>query len=258
MASPTTSEMEMTDNSTFADSRRNAPVQLSVIISTLSRLETARLLADRIRVVLSTLELEIIVVFPGAGEPTSSEGVVRYVADAGRGVYAAYNAGLRSCSGEYVWFIGDDDYPLDAAADICDILREDAVDLLVAPVLFSTGRVYRPSRTLLLLHFLNWCQQGVIYRRRKLLRHRFFRRLPVQADQYVNILLRADASVTKKFLDRPICVFGADGLSGRARDSGYRSLRLALAHRTLSGSMFLVFRALVLFEPLIKRLVKIR
>jgi glycosyltransferase involved in cell wall biosynthesis len=258
VAGPTTAEMEMTDNSILADSRRNAPVQLSVIISTLSRLETARLLADRIRVLLPTLELEIIVVFPGAGEPTSSDGVVRYVADAGRGVYAAYNAGLRSCSGEYVWFIGDDDYPLDAAADICDILREGAVDLLVAPVLFSTGRIYRPSRTLLLLHFLNWCQQGIIYRRRELVRHRFFRRLPVQADQYVNILLRSDAAVTKKFLDRPICVFGADGLSGRARDSGYRSLRLALAHRTLSCGMFLAFRVLVLLEPLIKRLVKIR
>ena len=131
----------MTDSSTLADPRRNAPVQLSVVIATLSRLETARLLADRIRVLLPTLELEIIVVFPGVGEPTSPDGVVRYVADAGRGVYAAYNAGLRLCVGEYVWFIGDDDYPLDAAADICDILRDGAVDLLVAPVLFSTGRI---------------------------------------------------------------------------------------------------------------------
>ena len=248
----------MTDHSTLVGSQRYVPVQLSVIISTLRRLDTATLLADRIRVLMSALELEIIVVSPDAGEQTSSDGLVRHVADAGRGVYAAYNAGLRSSTGDYVWFIGDDDYPLDAAADICDILTVGAVDLLVAPVLFSSGRIYRPSRTLLLLHFLNWCQQGVIYRRRELLRYRFFRRLPVQADQYVNILLRSDPAVRTRFLTRPICMFGVNGVSGLARDAGYRSLRLALAHRTLSCAAFLAFRILTLLEPLIKRVVKLR
>ena len=248
----------MTNRSTLVGSRRNTPVQLSVIISTLNRLETAALLADRIRVLLSELELEIIVVSPAAGEQTSSDGLVRHVVDAGRGVYAAYNAGLRSSNGRYVWFIGDDDYPLDAAADICNVLREGFVDLLVAPVLFSSGRIYRPSRTLLLLHFLNWCQQGVIYRRQQLLCHRFFRRLPVQADQYVNILLRSDPTIRIKFLTKPICMFGVNGVSGRGHDSGYSSLRLALAHRTLSFGAFLVFRVFALIEPLIKRVVKLR
>jgi glycosyltransferase involved in cell wall biosynthesis len=248
----------MIDRSTLEGSRRNAPVQLSVIIATLSRLETTALLAERIRALLSALVLEIIVVSPVAGKQTSSDELVRYVTDAGRGVYAAYNAGLQSSNGDYVWFIGDDDYPLDAATDICEILRESSVDLLVAPVLFSSGRIYRPSRGLLLLHFLNWCQQGVIYRRQLLLRYRFFRRLPVQADQYVNILLRSDPTMRLKFLKNPICIFGGNGVSGRAYDSGYRSLRLALAHRTLSCSAFLAFRVLVLLEPLIKRVVKLR
>jgi len=233
-------------------------VHLSVIIPSLNRLETARFLAGRIRELLPALEIEVIVVTPAAGgQPTSNE-LVRYVADTGRGVYAAYNAGLRSASGEYVWFMGDDDYPLDAATGISGIVQEGTVDLLVAPVLFSSGRIYRPTRTLLLLHFLNWCQQGVIYRRRALLRHRFFRRLTVQADQYVNILLRSDPAVRRKFLAKPICVFGVNGISGRARDAGYASLRLALARRTLGVGTFFAFRLLALIEPLIKRLVKIR
>jgi glycosyltransferase involved in cell wall biosynthesis len=233
-------------------------VHLTVIIPTLSRRETATLLAGRIRELLPALEIEVIVVTPTAGEPTTSNNLVRYVADAGRGVYAAYNAGLKSASGEYVWFMGDDDYPLDAAAGISGVLQEGSVDVLVAPVLFSSGRIYRPKKSLLLLHFLNWCQQGVIYRRRELLRRRFFRRLRVQADQYVNILLRADPLVSKKFLAEPICMFGVNGVSGRTRDPGYRSLRLALAHRSLGCGAFLAFRLLTVIEPLIKRLVKIR
>lgn len=233
-------------------------MHLSVIIPTLSRLETARLLAGRIRELLPALDIEVIVVTPPTGQQPASDGPVRYVTDAGRGVYMAYNTGLRSASGEYVWFMGDDDYPLDAATGISGILQEGTVDLLVAPVLFSSGRIYRPTRTLLILHFLNWCQQGVIYRRRELLRHRFFRRLTVQADQYVNIRLRSDTAVRTKFLAYPICMFGVNGVSGQLRDAGYRSVRLALARRTLGCGAFLAFRALVLLEPTIKRLMNIR
>jgi glycosyltransferase involved in cell wall biosynthesis len=233
-------------------------MHLSVIIPSLNRLETARLLAGRIRDLLPALEIEVIVVTPAAGGRPASNELVRYVADAGRGVYAAYNVGLQSACGEYVWFMGDDDYPLDAATGISGIVQEGAVDLLVAPVLFSSGRIYWPTRTLLLLHFLNWCQQGVIYRRRTLLRHKFFRRLTVQADQYVNILLRSDPAIRRKFLAEPICVFGVNGVSGRARDAGYASLRFALARRTLGVGAFFAFRLLALIEPLIKRLIKIR
>jgi glycosyltransferase involved in cell wall biosynthesis len=234
------------------------PVHLTVIIPTRNRIDTARLLARRVRELLPALEVEVIVVSPLAEQMLVSDGSVRYVADSGRGVYRAYNAGIRSAVGEYIWFMGDDDYPLDAATGITGMLRQGAVDVLIAPVLFASGRIYRPTRTLLILHFLNWCQQGVIYRRRELLRHRFFYRLTVQADQYVNILLRSDPTVSKRFLVEPICVFGVSGISGHGNDAGYRSLRLALAHRTLSCGTFFAFRLLTMIEPLIKRLVRVR
>jgi hypothetical protein len=154
--------------------------------------------------------------------------------------------------------MGDDDYPLDAASQLTDTLLAGEADLIVSPVIFSSGRLYRPTRSRLIMHFLNWCQQGVIYRRKVLVRVRFFRRLPVQADQYVNIMLRADPNVRTTFFTTPICVFGVGGISGRLRDTGYAALRLALAKRTLSPMSFWIFRALLLAEPAVKRLVKIR
>jgi glycosyltransferase involved in cell wall biosynthesis len=233
-------------------------LHLSVIIPTLNKLTTAQLLAERLRSLLPTLALEVIVVTPGGDAPRDPSGLVRCIGDAGRGVYAAYTEGLRAAGGEYIWFMGDDDYPLDAAAEIGGFLQSGIVDVLVAPVVFSSGRIYRPTQKLLLLHFLNWCQQGVIYRRRVLLQHRFFRRLTVQADQYVNILLRADPAVRLAFIAGPICMFGVHGVSGRLRDEGYRSLRPALARRTLGAGAFLLFKALVCLEPLVKRVVRIR
>jgi glycosyltransferase involved in cell wall biosynthesis len=207
---------------------------------------------------LPDIEMEVIVVQPVGVPKLPDTGVVRFISDDGHGVYLAYRAALRCATGEYCWFMGDDDYPLDAASQLTDTLLAGEADLIVSPVIFSSGRLYRPTRSRLIMHFLNWCQQGVIYRRKVLVRVRFFRRLPVQADQYVNIMLRADPNVRTTFFTTPICVFGVGGISGRLRDTGYAALRLALAKRTLSPMSFWIFRALLLAEPAVKRLVKIR
>jgi glycosyltransferase involved in cell wall biosynthesis len=233
---------------------KETPVHLSVIIPTLNRQETAALVAERICGLLHTLDVEVIVVTPAGQRATAPIAKVRYVADAGHGVYAAYRAGLHSASGEYVWFIGDDDYPLDAAADLIPFLQNGAVDMLVAPVLLSSGRLYRPTKSLLLLLYFNWCQQGVVYRRQTLLRRRFFRRLMIQADQYINVLLRADKAVSVKFLKRPICVFGVNGISGRMQDAAYDALRTVLAHRALGCVGFLAYRVLESFRQLVRRM----
>jgi glycosyltransferase involved in cell wall biosynthesis len=234
-------------------------IHLSVIIATLNRVGTAQLIGARVRELLASLRVEVLVVTPSLPQSSApSDATIRYVADPGRGVYGAYAQGLREARGEYIWFIGDDDYPLDAAVQIRGLLEAGAVDVLVAPVLRSNGRISRPQRSLLLLQFLNWCQQGVIYRKRVLARYRFFRRLTVQADQYVNILLRSDPSIRTEYVRNPICVFGVGGISSRVRDVGYRSLRTALAHRTLNALEFMLFRALLCVEPLAKRVAGIK
>ncbi len=118
-------------------------MHLSVIIAMLNRLETATLLAGRIRTLLPALEVEVIVVTPPTNEtadldrpgalphrcgPRSVRGIQRRAASCRRRVHMVY---------------GDDDYPLDAASGISGILQEGAIDLLVAPVLLSSGRIYR-------------------------------------------------------------------------------------------------------------------
>src|SRR6202044_2265490 len=111
-----------------------------VIIPTLNRLETAKLIAGRIKELFPALQTEVIVVSPAAGKKLVADEFLKFVADTGRGVYAAYNTGLRSANGDYVWFMGDDCYPLDASTEITDVLHAGSVDMLIAPVLFSSGR----------------------------------------------------------------------------------------------------------------------
>ena len=233
-------------------------MHLSLVIPTLSRPQTALLLAMRVFDLLPGVQIEAIVVLPADVPKPQDTGAVTFIHDDRRGVYMAYRAGLERATGEYCWFMGDDDYPLDGLVQMGASILASQEDVLVAPVLFSTGRLYRPTRSLLILHFLNWCQQGVLYRRSLLSQHRFYRRLPVQADQYVNILLRANRTVKTRFFIKPICVFGVEGVSGRRRDTHYASLRVALAQRTLGGSSYFLFRVLMLVEPLVKRLVRLR
>jgi glycosyltransferase involved in cell wall biosynthesis len=227
-------------------------MHLSVIIATLSRPLTALALVARIAELFPTLNIEVIVVQPSTAPRPADTTRARFVNDSSRGVYRAYRAGLSHATGEYCWFMGDDDYPLDGATDLVPALLSAQADLLVAPVIFSSGWIYSPTRSHLVLHFLNWCQQGAIYRRRLLGPVRFFRRLSVQADQYVNIQLRADPSIRTVLFTRPICVFGIAGVSGRLRDDCYASLRRALARRTLSRKSYLIFCAFLLLRPKIK------
>ena len=233
-------------------------MHLSVIIATLNKPATACRLAERARELFPDLAIEVIIVTPAGVRCPDAPSFVRHVVDEGRGVYQAYKAGLRVARGEYVWFVGDDDYPLDAAKELAAHVTEGVSDVLAAPVFFSSGRLYRPTRSRVLLLFLNWCQQGVLYRRRVLERHRFYRRMRVAADWYVNVLLRADPALRIDYLANAICLFGLQGLSGRESDRSYRNLRPALAHRTLRPSAFLVFRALHVVEPLARYFVKIR
>lgn len=235
----------------FRESQRhfgnNIGVHLSVIIPTLHRLETAQLLASRVQGLLTGLDVEAIIVTPAAHVSPEKCPDLHYLQDNGRGVYAAYSQGLRAARGEYVWFLGDDDYPLEGAAALVDLLQAGAADLIVAPVVFSTGRLYRPPRGLLALQFFNWCQQGVLYRRSVLRRYKFYRRLTIEADHYVNIRILADRSVKTVFINTPVCLFGVHGVSAREKDAGFRFVQFPLARRTLGRGSFVLFLALICF-----------
>jgi glycosyltransferase involved in cell wall biosynthesis len=229
---------------------------LSVIFPTLSKVATVVALAHRVAELLPQLSLEFIIITPQPDPQLSSSVPIRLVNDVGKGVYAAYMQGIRSARGEYVWLLGDDDYPLDGLASLHELLALRTFDLIIAPVIFSSGRFYRPPRTRFFLLLRNWCQQGVIYRRAIFDRRRFYRRLKIQADHHMNLLLRADRSITRVFVGEPLCVFGVGGISSRIRDEHFWRLRPRLARRTLGPVGLLLFWSIVQPFSRVKRLLR--
>jgi hypothetical protein len=153
--------------------------------------------------------------------------------------------------------MGDDDYPLDSVGSLVSTIKRRAADLLVAPVIYSSGRLYKPTRSRFGLLFYNWCQQGILYRRSLLLRMRFYKRLNVQADHYVNIVLRSDRELSIEFCDQPLCVFGAHGISSFGGDQSFRELRPRLAQRTLPIIEFWLFLFVVKVSDSYKFIVRL-
>lgn len=220
-------------------------MDLSIVIPTLHRVDTALLIARRLSELLeSELAYEVVIVTPR--EPQGDAGErIRFVSDNGGGVYAAYWLGLRAARGEYVWFMGDDDYPLDSLRSLLSAIKARNADLIVAPVIYSSGRLYKPSRSRLGLLFYNWCQQGILYRRSLILQMRFYKRLNVQADHYVNLVLRGNRELMIEYRDQPLCVFGAHGISSLGGDQSFRKLRPRLARRILPILEFWLFLSIV-------------
>jgi glycosyltransferase involved in cell wall biosynthesis len=212
---------------------------LSIIIPTLNRPKTACLLGERLAELLSDIALEVIVVTPQA-TPVSTP-TTRFIRDTRKGIYSAFNQGIKAAEGTYVWLLGDDDYPLDGIQSIIPELHTAAADLIIAPVIYSDGRRYTVSRSRLRLLVRNWCQQGLIYKRSALLRYRLYGRLRIEADHYSNVLINADPAMRKVFAEKPICVFNAGGASSRSGDEKFRRLRPLLARRTLGNATYPLF-----------------
>jgi glycosyltransferase involved in cell wall biosynthesis len=198
--------------------------------------------------------VEVIIITPQQCDAAAFGSGIRVIAAAAKGVYAAYTTGLRHAKGDYVWFLGDDDFPLDCASSLSELLKEGSADVIACPVIFSSGRVYKPSRYRLTLLLRNWCQQGIVYKRATLLCYRFFNRFPVQADHYVNVLLRAQPGVKIVYPGCPVCVFGVNGLSSRLRDERFRKVRKLLARRTLGFPQLAVFGSIVWCRAIVRRM----
>lgn len=69
---------------------------------------------------------------------------LRIVSEPDKGIYDALNKGLSAAGGEYVYFLGSDDYLIGSAVldGYIERCSRDRLDVLVAPTRFSNGRIF--------------------------------------------------------------------------------------------------------------------
>lgn len=134
---------------------------------------------------------EIIVVVPDPDKFQNLAGSdVRVIAQQGAGIYPAMNTGLSEATGEYLYFIGQDDLLLEEAAQAIKQGIYEQSDLIVSDVNWGDNGVYKNRASRNVLVWRNWCHQGIFYKRERFIKEigLFPVQFSAQADHYVNIV----------------------------------------------------------------------
>lgn len=145
-----------------------------------------------------------------------------------KGVYDAMNKGITRSSGQWLYFIGSDDYlhTADVLQKVYHQLEKIKNNVLYGNVIIKgdagwarDGQIYNGKYTLQRLLRGNICHQAIFYRRSFLIDNNLIYNLnyPIVADWDLNIQCRLKTSFT--YLNIIVAVFNAGGISTGATNS---------------------------------------
>jgi glycosyltransferase involved in cell wall biosynthesis len=194
---------------------------------------------------------EIIVVVPAVEDFADTTGAdVRVIAQHSAGIYAAMNTGIREAQGEYLYFIGQDDVLLDAAAKAIKCGQAERADLILGDVFWGEQAVFNnhPSRKVLV--WQNWCHQGVFYQRDRFIKSvgAFPDQYSAQGDHYVNIVFSSLPGTRISSYDGCIAWYSGEGFSSANPDMAFRAAfpKLIRQHFGILSYWVVVLRRLLL------------
>ena len=145
-----------------------------------------------------------------------------------KGVYDAMNKGIARSSGQWLYFIGSDDYlyASDVLQKVCNQLEKIKTHVLYGNVVIKgdagwakDGQIYNGKFTLQRLLRGNICHQAIFYRRDFLIDNNLIYNLnyPIVADWDFNIQCSLKTAFT--YLNIIVAVFNAGGISTGATNS---------------------------------------
>jgi glycosyltransferase involved in cell wall biosynthesis len=175
---------------------------------------------------------------------------MRIIQEKEPGIYNAMNLGLEVSVGTYVYFIGQDDILLPAAADALIQGEMHDADLILANVFWGSSAIYRNYAFRQYLVWRNWCHQGLFYHRLRFLEEvgAFPVQFTAQADHYANIVLTHNTRLTLYSYRRCVAWYASDGFSSQHPDSFFRDQfpRLIYDNFGLISFILVVFRRTLL------------
>ena len=172
---------------------------------------------------------------------------IRLVSEPDKGVYDAMNKALKLAQGDWLLFLGADDYLL------TDTTLAEVVPHLKDPDAVYYGDVYygsegnrqfgRVSRLTVMCKLIS--HQAVFYPRSSYRSLEYDTRYPVAADRVYNITLFS-RKIRFRYLDQVISFFSTGGLSSQVTDYVFRHERFRYAWK-LGPIPFMIFTAYYLY-----------
>jgi glycosyltransferase involved in cell wall biosynthesis len=195
--------------------------------------------------------LELVIVDGGSKDGTIDrirryeENVDYWVSEPDRGVYDAYNKGVRLAAGEWLYFIGAGDELADRDAVVRILSPPPPGKLVYGNVRWGdTGKIYDGRFTKLKLCRRNVCHQAAFYHR-DLFRElgEFDLRYPVVADWVFNLKCFGNAATRPAYKDTVVANFDLTGIASQRDDPAFETDKRSLIRGTLGGTYLLLDRA---------------
>jgi glycosyltransferase involved in cell wall biosynthesis len=147
---------------------------------------------------------------------------IKIHSDSDRGVYDAMNKGMGLAIGDWLYFIGSDDYLYTNTilSTLSKKLQNEKNDVLYGNVLIhgntgwaTDGQIYNGKFSFQKLLKSNICHQSMFYRRRFIVEHQlqYDLKYPISSDWDFNISCRALTNFT--YVPHTVAVFNAGGVS---------------------------------------------
>ena len=208
---------------------KNFTPLISIILPTNAADLELRRCIDSIRILMPSHNIcEIVIVTTKSCHDVITETYIaeKVILEAGKGIYAAMNEGVRKSTGDYLYFIGKDDILLPAVLEAIDIIKSNQPKILCFDVYYGSTGNYSGRPILLKLLVKNLCHQGLIYSREIFKKHGpYTKSMKVQADHYLNIkILSALQKKDIYYSNKPIAIYSNTGFSNVNRDKLFRSL----------------------------------
>ena len=155
---------------------------------------------------------------------------IKVFSEKDNGIYDAMNKGINHSKGEWLYFLGSDDYLIDNLVfqDVRNrILTEKNLDILYGDVFSSRfGGIYGGEFDLNRLFKRNICHQAIFFKR-----HVFFDlsmfdcRYKGHADWHHNIIWMSSKHIKKEYFNRTIAEYSDGGYSSKMGDPEFAKIK---------------------------------
>jgi glycosyltransferase involved in cell wall biosynthesis len=237
-------------------------LDVSIILPTLSaNNEYFRCLYSIRAAFLGRLEYEIICIVRNIHEFSGVEDLdLRIIQEDESGIYGAMNTGLKKATGNYIYFIGQDDILLPSAATAIFQGMENCSDIILADVFWGKGQVYKNRSSRSMLVWKNWCHQGIFYKRLKFQDavNKYPVRFKVQADHYINIVVSGLPGLKLTKYCGCVAWYSSDGFSSQSVDLEFRNDFPAVIHKHFGYISWFTVVVRRMLLKIIRKILKIK
>lgn len=159
------------------------------------------------------------------------------------GVYDAMNKGVRLATGEWLLFIGADDFVLHPLLETLEHLK-DPQHIYYANVFYPNhARIYRGKISTYRFMLDNLSHQCIFYPKPIFERYQYDTRYPIMADYALNIQCYGDKSLQFDYLPYVVAVHSDhEGLSKSAKDEHFIEQKATLVKAHFSSTWYAIYR----------------